>query len=93
MVFKIFKATLVFFAFLSISGSALSETYVKGYTKSDGTYVQPHYRSSPNSSYNDNWSVRGNQNPYTGSYGTKPQTWNDKTPSYNMNSYGYPNYK
>lgn len=43
---------------------------VKGYTKKNGTYVQPHYRSSPNRSKLDNWSTRGNYNPYTGRKGT-----------------------
>lgn len=42
---------------------------VKGYIKKNGTYVQPHYRSSPNRSKLDNWSTRGNYNPYTGRKG------------------------
>lgn len=44
---------------------------VRGYTRKDGTYVQPHKRSSPNSTTYDNWSTRGNINPYTGKMGTK----------------------
>lgn len=27
---------------------ALADQYVKGHTRSDGTYVAPHYRSTPN---------------------------------------------
>lgn len=46
-------------------------TRVSGYYRSNGTYVQPHYRSSPNSTTSDNWSVRPNVNPYTGKIGTK----------------------
>jgi len=45
---------------------------VNGYFKSNGTYVQPHYRSSPDKSVNNNWSTKGNFNPYTGKQGTKP---------------------
>ena len=67
--------------------------WVNGYTRKDGTYVQGHMRSEPNSSYNDNWSVRGNQNPYTGSYGTKSPTLNDRTPDYNRRNYGSPLYQ
>lgn len=67
---------------------AWSDTYVHGHTRKDGTYVQPHYRSSPNSSYNDNWSVRGNTNPYTGKSGTLPPTWNDRSPEYNRQHSG-----
>jgi hypothetical protein len=52
-------------------GPALADTSVKGYYKKDGTYVQPHKRSDPNSSKTDNWSTKGNTNPYTGKEGTK----------------------
>lgn len=48
---------------------------VKGYFKRDGTYVAPHYRSAPNSSKYDNYSTRGNFNPYTGEAGrTNPDS-------------------
>jgi hypothetical protein len=45
---------------------ALSQEYVEGYTRRDGTYVAPHYRSTPDSSLSNNWSQPGNVNPYTG---------------------------
>lgn len=51
--------------------SALADTKVKGYTKKDGTYVAPHKRSDPNSRKDDNWSSKGNTNPYTGKKGSK----------------------
>lgn len=44
---------------------------VRGYTKRDGTYVAPHMRSRPDKSFDNNWSTRGNVNPYTGKPGTK----------------------
>ena len=44
---------------------------VKGHTKKDGTFVAPHQRSNPNGSKTDNWSTKGNTNPYTGRPGTK----------------------
>ena len=43
--------------------------YVKGYYKKNGTYVAPHYRKSPNSTVRDNFSYKGNVNPYTGKTG------------------------
>jgi len=46
------------------------DTHVRGYTRRDGTYVQPHKRTAPNSSRRDNYSTRGNVNPYTGKPGT-----------------------
>ncbi len=45
---------------------------VKSYYKpSTGTYVMPSYRTSPNKYKYDNWSTKGNYNPYTGKKGTK----------------------
>lgn len=44
---------------------------VQGYTNNNGTYVQPHYQSNPNATRQDNWSTRGNVNPYTGQPGTR----------------------
>jgi len=47
------------------------DTYVHGYFRSNGTYVSPHYRSAPDGDFSNNWSTRGNINPYTGQMGTK----------------------
>lgn len=58
--------------FLLLSTTILSaDTYVDGYSRSDGTYVEGHYRSSPNDTVYDNYSTDGNVNPYTGKEGTK----------------------
>ena len=43
---------------------------VRGSSRSNGTYVQPHYRSSPDHSRFNNWSTKGNYNPHTGKKGT-----------------------
>lgn len=48
---------------------AADAVYVNGYTRADGTYVQGHYRTAPNSTPCDNWSTAGNYNPYTGEAG------------------------
>jgi hypothetical protein len=53
------------------SGRSGGSVYVRGYTRRDGTYVQPHYRSAPDSNFYNNWSTKGNVNPYTGQEGTK----------------------
>lgn len=62
---------MLILAILSFSAVAFADVYVKGYTKKNGTYVAPHYRSSPNHTVRDNWSTKGNRNPYTGKLGTK----------------------
>jgi hypothetical protein len=63
-----------------LSATASAQVYVKGYTKKDGTYVAPHYRSSPDGSRYNNYSTIGNMNPYTGQPGTKSP--------YSDNAYG-----
>lgn len=58
------------FGTLGLASTAWADSYVQGYTRSDGTYVAPHYRSSPNGNASDNYSTQGNTNPYTGKQGT-----------------------
>ena len=55
----------------SFSAVAEAATRVKGYIRSNGTYVAPHYRSSPNRTKIDNYGTKGNYNPYTGKSGTR----------------------
>jgi len=45
--------------------------YVRPYTTTRGTYVAPHYQTNSNGTRLDNWSTRGNVNPFTGRPGTK----------------------
>ena len=47
------------------------QTRVRGYTTKRGTYVESHQRTTPNRSKMDNWSTKGNVNPYTGKKGTR----------------------
>ena len=46
-------------------------TPVKGYTKKNGTFVQPSHRTAPNHTQRDNYNTKGNTNPNTGKSGTK----------------------
>jgi len=43
-----------------ISANAIADQYVNGYTRSNGTYVEPYVRSSPNSTTADNYGSRSN---------------------------------
>lgn len=45
------------------------DVHVRGYYRSNGTYVQPHYRSAPDGVFSNNWTTLGNVNPYTGEAG------------------------
>lgn len=64
------------------------DVYVPGYARKDGTYVQPHHRSAPDNSYNNNWSVQPNVNPYDGTRGTNRPTLDDRPPPSNPFSFG-----
>ena len=62
-----FSAIAPFFfsqAYAACNGS----TWVSGYWR-NGSYVSGHMRSCPNSTVYDNYSYKGNTNPYTGSIG------------------------
>jgi len=71
---------------LAVSSSAFAQVRVRGYTRSNGTYVAPHYRSSPNSTRLDNYSTRGNVNPYTGQVGTRDPYRSSTSPYGNRGS-------
>jgi hypothetical protein len=64
------KSLLLGIFLLSTTGIALADSHVNGYTRKDGTYVEPHYRSDANSNKFDNYSTKGNTNPYTGREGS-----------------------
>ena len=69
---KLFFALFVFVSvmFPTFEFAYGRDVYVRGYTRKDGTYVQPHHRSAPDSNPYNNWSTKGNVNPYTGQMGT-----------------------
>lgn len=88
-------ASMAFFMAASLFPQiADASVYVHGYTKKNGTYVAPYYRSSPDSSPYNNYSYPGNTNPYTGeTAGGNPDTYlnnyYNKTPSYSAPTPSY----
>lgn len=54
---------------LSFGSVSLADVWVNSYYRSDGTFVQGHYRTAPNRYKYDNYSTWGNTNPYTGERG------------------------
>jgi hypothetical protein len=89
-------------AALLLMDVAFADNYTRPYTRRDGTTVPGHYSSEPNSVRHDNYSGRGNTNPYTGEQGsarhefTTPPAYNtgrDHSNSYSQpssNPYGNP---
>jgi hypothetical protein len=54
------------------TGSKASSTTVHNYSKRTGQYVSSYHRTTRDSTQRNNYSARGNYNPHTGKYGTKP---------------------
>ena len=70
------KKLILILTMVLIAVSAFADVYVQGYTRKDGRYVAPHYRSHPDSNPYNNYSSKGNYNPYTGEAGTiKPNPY------------------
>ena len=65
--------SLFAFALVLMPLSADAKTVkVKSYFKpSTSSYVNSYYKTSPNKTKLDNYSTKGNYNPYTGKAGTK----------------------
>lgn len=70
------------------AGAYARDVHVNGYTRNDGTYVEPHYRTAPNNNYYDNYSSQGNTNPYTGQQGTVTYEQYQSRQQQNNNSSG-----
>ena len=57
-------------------------TSVSGYSRSNGTYVHPHVRTMPNNTNWDNFSTKGNSNPFTGSTGYRARDYSSSAYNY-----------
>lgn len=79
---KALSLALIVGATGAVSAGALADDYVRPYVKRDGTYVEGHYRSSPNSTNWDNYSTQSNINPYTGSEGSRARDYSPEAQNY-----------
>lgn len=70
---RLFLYVFIFFFVQPHLAIGQEHVEVKGHTRSNGTYVKPHYRTKPDSTVNNNWSTKGNINPYTGKEGWLPR--------------------
>lgn len=62
--------SLFFIIAMLISTSVFAASYHRGYTRKSGTYVAPHYQTKADHTRLNNYSTKGNVNPYTGKKGT-----------------------
>lgn len=56
------------------TGSSSSSHAVRGYTTRRGTTVAPHRQTNPDHTQRNNYSTKGNVNPWTGKTGTRNAT-------------------
>lgn len=75
--FSIFWGKMILLESLPLSGvvsiyydlNGTPYIYIDSYTKKDGTVVKGYYRSLPDKNKLNNWSSKGNINPFTGTKG------------------------
>ena len=89
MRFRIMGLSLLALAGMYATPVLAGDVFVNGHLRSDGTYVQPHMRSAPDSSYNNNWSTSPNVNPYTGQQGTNQPRLYDSNPGSSLGGSNY----
>ena len=77
-----YSVTIILFLFSTLCFAGR----VRGYFRSDGTYVQSYYRTDPNETVTDNYSYKGNYNPYTGKIGTNYYRHSPSSEYYNSYS-------
>jgi hypothetical protein len=76
------KKLFIALCLLLITATSFAAEYVSGYYRKDGTYVSPYYRSDSNGSVTDNYSFKGNYNPYTGKEGNNYYRNDPSSPYY-----------
>lgn len=80
------KRTAALLFVMTIAGAASAQGYTQGYTRADGTYVQGHYQSAPDSIRSNNLnSQTTGMNPYTGQQGHQRDE-NSSPPQYNQSN-------
>ena len=91
------RYTLVAVALALVSDVLLADNYTRPYVKRDGTVVEGYHSTEPNQYRFDNYSGRGNTNPYTGERGsqrhefTNPPEYNTGRRGQDSGSGSYPN--
>lgn len=68
MLRKILACVIALFVLIGVVEGAQR---TRGYIKKNGTYVMPHYKTKRDGTRLNNYSTKGNANPYTGKKGYK----------------------
>jgi len=78
---------------LLLSGIAVAQVWVNGYTDRNGRYVPGHWRSAPDNTVRNNYTYKGNVNPYTGQQGSNYYRNSPTSEYYRQPSYQQPTYR
>ncbi|MDP4267818.1 MAG: hypothetical protein Q8880_10355 [Bacteroidota bacterium] len=79
----ILSAIIACAALIGYSQTNPSYRYQKGYVrKSTGTYVEPHYKTTRNSTNRDNYSTKDNTNNFTEKEGTRAKDYSPEAENY-----------
>ena len=68
MLSKILACVIALFVLIGVVEGAQR---TRGYIKKNGTYVMPHYKTKRDGTRLNNYSTKGNANPYAGKKGYK----------------------
>lgn len=83
------RLTILACGLVALASPAMAQTQhqVRPYVRSDGIYVQPHYRTNRDYTPNNNWTTRPNVNPHTGREGTRAPSYGGyRAPAYGSRS-------
>ena len=84
---KLFLLLVGSLCILSLNANAAYKSN-RGYMRKNGTYVSSYIKTAPNKTKLDNFSTKGNRNPFNGKKGYKSPTKNYNS-SYKMKKYKY----
>ena len=73
---------LVLLSLFVSAGFAQSHRYQKGYVRKNGTYVSGHYKTRSDKTNHNNFSTKGNRNPYTSSKGRRAKDYSSGAYNY-----------
>ena len=69
---------------ITVPTSVPDVRYQSGYSRSDGTYVNGHYKTRSNQTNYDNFSTQGNINVYTGTQGSRARDYSPGAYNYGV---------
>ena len=72
-------------AIIALTAFSQTTTTTSGYYKTNGTYVAPAVKTTPDRTNTNNFSTTGNTNPYTGTTGTKAADYTPAASNYGQN--------